>query len=71
MAIIINHHFIEKLLKQNKLINRTGCRLLFAIAMRIGKIILYIVCSMFELFQVTFICNLECSVGEDSEFKFM
>ena len=27
IAKIINHHFIEKLLKQNKLIIRTGCRL--------------------------------------------
>ena len=27
--------------------------------MQIGKIITYIVCSLFELFQFTFICNLE------------
>ena len=27
---IINHHFIQKLLKENKIINRTRCRLLFA-----------------------------------------
>ena len=61
MAIIINHHYIEKLLKQNKLIEPVAVCFL-QIAMRIGKIIIYIVCSMFELFQVTFICNLECDV---------
>ena len=39
---------MEKLLKQKKLINRTGCYAVCLFAMRIGKIIFYIVCSMFD-----------------------
>ena len=51
MAIIVNHRFIEKLLKQIKLINKSSAnRLPSAFCKwRIGKIIFYIICSMFDV----------------------
>ena len=59
---------MEKLLKQNKLINRTGCRLLFA--MRIGKIILYIVCSMYMYIMLwTMEAKIQLLLIEDSSIS--